>query len=52
LPRDNSRTAVITLDEWFALLKGYFDTRQEAAECPERMISIYVGTTWAARSVR
>jgi hypothetical protein len=31
LPRDNSRTAVITLDEWFVLLKEYFDAQQEAA---------------------
>jgi hypothetical protein len=31
LPRDNSRTAVITLDEWFVLLKDYFDAQQEAA---------------------
>lgn len=31
LPRDNSRTAVITLDEWFVLLKEHFDSQQEAA---------------------
>lgn len=31
LPRDNSRTAVITLEEWFVLLKNYFDAQQEAA---------------------
>ena len=31
LPRDNSRTAVITLDEWLALLKESFDGQREAA---------------------
>jgi hypothetical protein len=31
LPRDNSRTAVITLEEWFALLKEYFDGQREVA---------------------
>jgi len=31
LPRDNSRTAVITLDEWFDLLKESFDGQREAA---------------------
>ena len=31
LPRDNSRTAVITLDEWFELLKSSFSGQMEAA---------------------
>jgi|TARA_B100001094_G_C18053631_1_gene731322 hypothetical protein len=31
MARDNSRTAVITLDEWFDLLKESFDGQREAA---------------------
>ena len=31
MARDNSRTAVITLDEWFLLLKSRFETHREAA---------------------
>ena len=31
MARDNSRTAVITLDEWFDLLKESFDDQREAA---------------------
>ena len=31
LPRNNARTAVITLDEWFELLKSAFLARMEAA---------------------
>ena len=31
MARDNSRTAVITLDEWFELLKEDFITEKEAA---------------------
>jgi len=31
MARDNSRTAVITLDEWFSLLKSRFETHREAA---------------------
>ena len=31
LPRDNARTAVITLDEWFELLKSSFLGQMEAA---------------------
>ena len=31
MARDNSRTAVLTLDEWFELLKVSFDQQQEAA---------------------
>jgi len=31
MARDNSRTAVITLDEWFDLLKEGFDGQREAA---------------------
>ena len=31
MARDNSRTAVITLDEWFSLLKSRFDAHREAA---------------------
>ena len=31
MARDNSRTAVITLDEWFDLLKESFDGKREAA---------------------
>ena len=31
MARDNSRTAVVTLDEWFDLLKESFDGQREAA---------------------
>jgi len=31
MARDNSRTAVVTLDEWLELLKAGFDKQQEAA---------------------
>jgi hypothetical protein len=31
LPRDNSRTAVVTLDEWLELLKVSFEQQREAA---------------------
>jgi len=31
MARDNSRTAVVTLDEWLELLKARFDKQQEAA---------------------
>jgi len=31
MARDNSRTAVITLDEWLDLLKESFDSQREAA---------------------
>tara|TARA_R110000796_G_scaffold143705_2_gene260354 strand:+ start:6768 stop:7178 length:411 start_codon:yes stop_codon:yes gene_type:complete len=31
MPRDNSRTAVVTLDEWLEILKVGFESQREAA---------------------